>query len=61
MTEWTYRAQAWVWRAVAQLVPTCFLQWELQRRPGVEAIRRGIGERAEVAADGPCTVTINRD
>ena len=50
-------------------VPTCELQWELERRQGVEAHRVGLDVMVEMfisgvrclAAPGPMTVTVNRD
>jgi len=59
MTKTEWAIQAAVWRAVARLVPTCFLQWELQRRPGVDAERLPANMTRTVA--GPCVVTVNRD
>ena len=50
-------------------VPTCDLQWELERREGVQSKRLGIDARIEVLIDGsvwvrergPLTVSVNQD
>lgn len=50
-------------------VPTCFLQWELDKREGIESQALGIDQAVEVRIDGetwverrgPLTVTVNRD
>lgn len=49
--------------------PTCELQWELERREGVEAFRLGLDAAVEIVVDGerryagrgPMTVTVNID
>lgn len=50
-------------------VPTCFLQWELDKREGIESRALVLGQGVEVRIDGdawverrgPLTVTVNRD
>ena len=50
-------------------VPTCELQWELERRHGIEAHHVGLDVEVEIlvsgacrlAALGPMTITVNRD
>lgn len=50
-------------------VPTCELQWELERREGISARRLGLDDAVSVLvngehwrdARGPLTVTINTD
>lgn len=61
MTWLIWRLQAWLWSRWARPIPTCFLQAELTRRPGVESWRVQIGQSRPVLADGPCVVTVNRD
>ncbi|HEV7268174.1 MAG TPA: BC1881 family protein [Falsiroseomonas sp.] len=50
-------------------VPTCDLQWELERREGVQAFILGPDTQVEITVDGvrrysgqgPMTVTVNID
>lgn len=61
MTHIRWKAQHWLWSLAANLIPTCFLQWELAKRPGVKAQVLGPDQAARFHATGPCTVTINHD
>ena len=50
-------------------VPTCELQWELERREGVTVYKLGPEPRFSIVVDGavvhdgkgPCTLTVNID
>lgn len=61
MSKIIWNAQAALWRALAGVIPTCFLQWELNKRPGVQATVLELDESRCFPATGPCTVTVNRD
>ena len=55
--------------SVLAAVPTCELQWELERREGVTVYKLGPEPRFSVVVDGavvhegkgPCTLTVNID
>jgi len=49
------------WRLILRFAPTCDLQWELGRRPGVQSTQLGPFERRDFSAVGPATVTVNVD
>jgi len=55
--------------SVLAAVPTCELQWELERREGIKAYKLGPEPRFSIMVDGvvvhdgkgPCTLTVNID
>lgn len=61
MTKNEWKIQAWLWRRLARLVPTCFLQWEIEVREGVEVQTVGANFKRDLSIVGPAIVTVNRD
>jgi len=61
MTKWAYDMKRGIWKRLLALSPTCDLQWELSRRPGVETVQLKPYEDQTVTASGPATLSINRD
>ncbi|MBL8570497.1 MAG: hypothetical protein JNK84_15610 [Phreatobacter sp.] len=51
----------WFWTSILRLPPTCFLQWEIEAREGIETFKVQIGTSLIVEISGPATVTVNRD
>jgi hypothetical protein len=56
-----WMAQGRFWRLVAKPIPTCFLQWELSKREGVQTVTLGLNETGSIEGRGPCTLTSNYD
>jgi len=61
MSKHGYDSLRFIWRTILRLAPTCDLQWELCRRPGVESTVLDPCQEYMFSASGPATVTINRD
>jgi len=55
--------------SVLDVISTCELQWELERREGITAYKLGPESRYNIVVDGaivhagkgPCTLTVNID
>lgn len=56
-----WKAKSRFWQVIAKPIPTCFLQWELSKREGVETVTLGLDEVGTVQGRGPCTLTANYD
>lgn len=61
MRRSTYDSVRMIWRLILWLSPTCDLQWELSRRPGVESTALDPNELRAFTVTGPATVSINVD
>lgn len=61
MSRTRYDSLRFVWRMILRWSPTCDLQWELSRRPGVESTVLEPYQERTFSASGPATVTINFD
>ncbi len=61
MRKFTYDSLRVIWRMILHHTPTCDLQWELSRRPGVKSTALNPSESRTFETTGPATVTINRD
>ncbi len=61
MSKAWYDSLRYMWRMILGWSPTCDLQWELGRRPGVETTLLDPYEDKKFSTSGPATVTINRD
>lgn len=61
MRRATYDSVRMIWRLILQLSPTCDLQWELSRPPGVESTALEPTQSRTFAVTGPATVSINVD
>jgi hypothetical protein len=61
MRRSTYDSVRVIWRLILQFSPTCDLQWELSRRPGVESAALDPNELRTFTVTGPTTVSINVD
>ncbi len=56
-------------KSVLQNIPTCKIQWELDRREGVQSKSIGIADSVEITVNGttwvnvrgPLTVSVNQD
>lgn len=61
MSKTLYDSLRNVWRMILRWSPTCDLQWELSRRPGVETFQLDPYEDRTIQAAGPAIVTVNKD
>lgn len=61
MPKLAYDSLRATWRLILRLAPTCDLQWELGRRPGVQSTQLGPFEQRDFSVVGPATVTVNVD
>ena len=61
MSRWTYDSIRATWRLILRFTPTCDLQWELSRRPGVESTALELDQSRTFTVTGPATVSINVD
>lgn len=61
VTKTSYDIGRAIWKFLLGIVPTCDLQWELSRRPGVETFQLQPYEDKTIKASGPATLSINRD
>ena len=61
MNKWENLVARSVNALLLRVFPTCDLQWALEKRVGVVSKTLGPDEAYSFEAEGPCTVTINRD
>lgn len=52
---------SFLWRIFLRFPATCFLQWELSNREGVETRKVQIGQTENLSVSGPATISVNRD